>query len=279
VFAQPSIPGGKLRVVSAWLAPGVTTFTVDGPLPSDGKGRLLSLAAAVFACACLVVWGRRRWRDRVLRAVARVRARGRRLRWGASAVRVGVPVVLVVLVTRGVIDVRRPARDLEVGNGLRGTVDVSARELGGEWVDCDYERVTGTYACDGLVTVTDGMASLLNDAPPSWAFNTPSINAMPEAGDVELRIRTRARLAGLYWAAASGGTVELDVERSAPRTLTRDRLEYEDLGERAIELRATLPYSAYGWSFTFVREDTLLPDRSFMVTPPDDAPASVRAIH
>src|SRR6185369_8894670 len=42
VYAYPTVPGGHLHVVSAWLAPGHTTFTIDGPLPSDGDGRAIS---------------------------------------------------------------------------------------------------------------------------------------------------------------------------------------------------------------------------------------------
>src|SRR5262249_40535393 len=36
VYAYPATPTGSLHVMSAWVAPGRTTFTCDGPLPSDG---------------------------------------------------------------------------------------------------------------------------------------------------------------------------------------------------------------------------------------------------
>jgi hypothetical protein len=35
VYALPSAPGSELSVVAAWVPPGLTTFTPNGPLPSD----------------------------------------------------------------------------------------------------------------------------------------------------------------------------------------------------------------------------------------------------
>ncbi|MDQ3368431.1 MAG: hypothetical protein M3680_23645, partial [Myxococcota bacterium] len=69
VYAHPTIPGGTLHVVSAWVAPGRTTFTVDGPLPSDGQGRALSILAALLALAVIAIWSLRRVRGRLLRRI------------------------------------------------------------------------------------------------------------------------------------------------------------------------------------------------------------------
>src|SRR5512139_672129 len=93
VYAYPSVPGGRLHVVAAWLAPGRTTFTVDGPLPSDGDGRALAALAALTAVAAVAIWCRPRWRRRVLRAIARARRRASAA--GRIALRAGVPLVLV----------------------------------------------------------------------------------------------------------------------------------------------------------------------------------------
>ncbi|MEJ7601537.1 MAG: hypothetical protein WKG01_26770 [Kofleriaceae bacterium] len=90
VYAQPPTPDGRLHVVAAWVAPGKTTFTVDGPLPSDGKGRLLAILALLVATASIVVWRVTRWRIRVLRRLARLRSllpRSRRSRPASASAR------------------------------------------------------------------------------------------------------------------------------------------------------------------------------------------------
>jgi hypothetical protein len=274
VYAYPTIPGGRLHVVAAWLAPGKTTFTCDGPLPSDHDGRLISLAAAVAVLACIAIWGRRAWRGRALRAMARGRRRWRGA--GRLAIRGGVPLALVILVVRGCRDDGRDARALVLGSGLRPTASVEARKRGDVWQACDYSRLTGDFDCDGLVVAYDATASLLNDAAPSWAFVTPAIAASADTLDVEIRIRLRARLSGVYYAAVSDGSAELTVEGDPTRTLEHDKLVYADRGERAIEIRAPVPMTT--WSFTLVREDTMVPDRPFLAGPPDAPPATVRAI-
>ena len=75
VCAHPTVPGGHFMVASAWVKPGRTVFTCDGPLPSDHDGLLISVAAWVFAVVAMVVWSRRRWRMRVLRRAAAWRGR------------------------------------------------------------------------------------------------------------------------------------------------------------------------------------------------------------
>ena len=275
VYAYPTVPGGRLHVVSAWLAPGRTTFSCDGPLPSDHDGRALSLVAALAALAGVAIWSRRRWRLRALRALARGRQRWRGL--GAVALRVGVPLGLALLFVRGLGDGAGPARALALGRGLRATASVEARKLDGPWQQCDYARTTATYDCDGLVTASDATANLLNDAAPSWGFVTPAITASAYTSGIEMRVTLRARLVGRYYAAVSDGSAALVIGRDPARTITRQKLDYVDRGERAIEIRAKVPMTS--WAFTFVREDTIVPARPFLDPPPDQAPASVRAIH
>lgn len=273
VYAYPTIPGGVLHVVAAWLAPGRTVFTIDGPLPSDHDGRALSILAALAAAAGAAVWSRRRWRYRALRGLARGPRRWRGA--GRLAIRAGVPLALAALMIRGCRDAGRPAAALALGSGVTPTARVDARSLGGAWRRCDYLRVTGTYDCDGLVTAYDATANLLNDAPPSWGFTTPAILATAQTFDVEIRIRLRARLAGAYAAAVSDGEVLFTTDDAPERKIQRARLEFDDR-ERDVEIRAHVPMAS--WAFTFVRDDTIEPDRPFLDPPPDEPPAEVRAI-
>jgi hypothetical protein len=274
VHAYPGIPDGRLHVVAAWLAPGHTTFTIDGPLPSDRDGRAISLLAALAAAACIAIWSRRRWRHRALSWIAR--RRGRLSGAGRTAIRIAVPLAVIALCARGCIAGRRPAPALMLGSGLRATATVDARKLGGDWHACDYLRITGEFHCDGLVTAYDSTASLLNDAPPSWAFVTPAIVASADTTGVEIRIRLRARLAGVYDAAVSQGSALLSLDDGPARTIERDTLDLADHGERAIEIRGKVPLNT--WAFTFVRDDAIVPPRPFLEGPPDEPPARVRQI-
>ena len=262
-------------MVAAWLAPGHTTFTIDGPLPSDHDGRSITILAALAAVAGVAIFSRRRWRWRALHWLARRRAGWRGA--GTVAIRVGVPLVLVFLLARGCFDRADDTRALELGSGVRATARVDARKRDGAWQACDYVRLTGAYDCDGLVTAYDATANLLNDAPPSWGFVTPAILASADTADVEIRIRVRARLSGAYYAAVNEGTAALAIDGEPVQVLARKKLEYLDRGERTVEIRAAVPMTT--WSFTFVREDTLVPDRPFLAGPPQDPPARVRAIH
>jgi hypothetical protein len=274
VYAYPTIPGGRLHVVAAWLAPGRTTFTIDGPLPSDHDGRALSILAALAAAAGACVWIRRRWRHRALRGLAGIRQRGRGA--GRLAIRAGIPLVLAALVIRGCRDAGRPVAALVLGSGATPTARVDARALDGAWRRCDYLRLTGTYDCDGLVTAYDATANLLNDAPPSWGFTTPAIVATGHAFDVEIRIRLRARLAGAYLAAASDGDAMFAAGDEPLHKIVPGWLDFADLGERVVEIRSRVPMAS--WAVTFVRADALEPDRPFLDPPPDEPPAAVRAI-
>jgi hypothetical protein len=264
VYALPSTGGAKLHVVSAWVKPGKTTFTVDGPLPSDGKGRLWSILALLLAVAAIVAWRVRRVRVRILRRVARLHAR--MPAYAPLAARVGVPLVVAVLLAKGCADTSGPIKAVELGSGVRASdARVQARFTDGDWRDCSYSRITAIYTCDGLLQAYDGMTALLNDARPSWGFNTPGIVAFALSEDVEMRVRVHGTLDGTYWMAASG-TATLAVSGESPRDAERAILVYGGHEERTIEVRAAIPRTP--WHFTMVREDTILPERHFP-TPPE----------
>jgi hypothetical protein len=278
VYAQPSIKGGTLHVVSAWLAPGRTTFTCDGPLPSDGKGRILSLLAALVALASIIVWGVARWRGRVLRRAARgrawVRARTGRL------LEYGVPALIGAMLVFGIVSDRAGAGAILVGSsGLRASAKVEARTAEGPWSTCGFSSMTGTYSCDGVVQVYDGTTTLLNDAPPSWAFITPAILATAEVPGVEIRVTRRLRLAGRYWAGASTGTAKMIVGTDFTHEFgTRSTMEIPK-GSYTVELTAPVPEGITPLALALVQEKTLIVDQSFLVVPPAAPPANVSAIH
>ncbi len=274
VYAYRSTATSTLSVVSAWVAPGKTVFTVDGPLPSDGKGRLLAAFALLVCVAGIVTWRVRRWRIWILRRFAYARTRIPKLVQLAGIA--GVPAILAILFTRGCIDRGRPINALELGTGIRGNASVEARTTDGEWETCGYHRLQGTYICDGMLVAYDGMTTLLNDATPSWAFNTPGIVASADRPGVEMRVRFHEHLGGTYWAATNGDTVTLDVSGEATRVIDRVIINYADDGERFLELRARVPETI--WSFTFVREPTLVPDRDFLAKPPLQPPAAISDI-
>lgn len=272
VYAMPSIEGGSLRVVSAWVAPGKTTFTVDGPLPSDGKGTVWTILALVLAIGIVIAWRVRRVRVRLLRRAARFH---RRLpTFARVAAQAGVPVLVIVLFAKGCADTHGPMRALELGNGVTSNAVVQARTTDGDWEDCGYSTITAIYTCEGLLQAYDGMTSLLNDARPSWGFNTPGIVASAMRDEVEMRVRVAGELAGTYWMAASS-TTTLTVTNEQPRDAERAVIVYGG-GRRTIELRAAVPKTQ--WSVTFVREDTIVPSRGFLVKPPDVAPAAIRGL-
>lgn len=272
VYAYPTVEGGKLHVVAAWLAPGKTTFTCDGPLPSDHAGLAISLAAVLAILTVVAIWSRGAWRRRVLRAIAR-------RRWpviGWRALQIGVPVVIVALVIRGCVDDARPVRALALGAGLRPTAEVQARLMNDTWQDCPYHRLSGQYDCDGLVTAWDSTTTELNDAPPSWDFVTPSISAAAYTVGVEMRVIVHAHLAGAYTIGASDAETELHVAGEPRIALGRDHATYADAGERVVEIRARVPLA--GWAFTMVRDDTLVPARPYLAGPPGAPPSEVLLI-
>lgn len=221
---------GTVKLVSAWLEPGRTTFTCDGPLPSDGDGRVVAIIAGLIASAAVVLWTRRRvW---TLRRIARVRVR--------VPVAVIAPAIIALLFVRGCVDELRPARAFLVGTGVRPVATVEARLPPYGWVTCDYSALRGEYDCDGLASATDTTANLVNDAPPSWPFIAPAVTVSAYSPGVEVRIRRTLHLGGRYWAAASHATtLTLDSEEHAVKA--QQTLELGDR-DHTVEWRASLPF-------------------------------------
>ena len=272
VYAYPSIPGGKLHVVAAWIPPGVTTFTVDGALPSDGKGRGLAGLALLAACATVVVWSRARWRDRVLRLVARTR---RRIARRIDVLRIAaVAIISMGLVVWGVAARDKPMRALELGSGMRGYATVRAWKPGSKPEKCDYHRLEGRYRCAGLASFFDTTDTVLNDEQPLWPYTTPVIRMAAEPGQVvEYSIRIRVRLAGTYWIGSTGHHARVEVGDLPPfETTTQHAITLPDAGT-SIRISGYAPAS--GMSLAFVREDTLRPPRAFLAPPPEQPPPSL----
>ncbi len=264
VYAMPTITDGHFRVVAAWVKPGRTTFTCDKPLPSDRAGLLISIGAAVFVLAAVVAWRRKRWKWRLLRDVVRTRrAIARRIPRAGLLIAIGA----AGLFAWGVVAWLRPARDVGVGGGLRSLATVQARPIGEPaWQDCDYSRVAGEYRCAGLVTVYDGTTAILNDAAPSWPFNTPSISASIEEQAVEIRVFVNVELDGTYWAGSTSGSAEVGVEGQEPVHVEYStQLTYAH-ETRTLAVEATVDKA--NWAFSMVRTDMLVPDRDFLVPPP-----------
>jgi hypothetical protein len=272
VFALPSIPGGKLHVVSAWVPPGKTTFTCDGPLPSDGKGRLLSFAAALLAIAGIVVWRRPRWRIRVLRRAVWLRGK-LRAQW-RRGIEIAVPALMIVLIVSGIITSQRSATAVLVGSsGIRPVAQVEARFVDGTWETCDFSPFTGSYRCAGLVNVSDATINIVNDAPPSWPFITPAITAYAEASGVELRVTRTLHLGGRYWLGANG-KAKLVLDGNFEHELGVKSMIEIPRGKHTVQLTARVPDDG-AMSIVVVAERTLVPDRTFLAAPPAEPPASV----
>lgn len=277
VYALPSIDGGQLHVVSAWVRPGKTVFTVDGSLPSDTKGRGLAILAGGVMIAMLVIWARRRSRARILRRMARVLqwVRGRRRRVTAVA----VLAVAVLLPIAGVMRACRPAANVEVGVGLRGAATVSARTFDGSYEECGYSRLDGRYTCPGIAAVSDSVSNVVNDAQANWPrhqgtwpFVTPAIFVQPLSTEpVEVRIETSARLDGTYWLGAEGGAASVTVGTDAPIALDGQREVTFD-GRGNVDVTIDASASTDGTWVAFLRKDTVEPDRPFLVAPPETPP-------
>jgi hypothetical protein len=276
VFALPTIEGGKLHVVAAWVAPGKTTFTCDAPLPSDGKGRFIALFAALIAIASIIVWRRTRWRVRVLRRAIWLRDKVR-ARW-QRGIEIAIPAVLIVAVVYGVIARNRSQSAVLVGSsGIRPVATVEARYPDGNWERCSFSATTGSYRCADLVNVEDASINHMNDAPPSWAFITPAIAAYAETSAVEVRITRTLHLGGRYWLGASSGNVKLVMDDSFSHEFAGKSTIDIPRGEHTIVLTGTVQAES-ALHIVFVAEDTLVPEREFLVEPPAQAPASVTSI-
>ncbi len=272
VYAWPAIEGGPTHVVAAWLAPGKTTFTCDGPLPSDGDGRFVSLAAMLLAAAAIIVWSRRRWR---MRALLRIVALRRRVKYASPwIVRLAAPVAIGLLAIRGCWSARAPESAILVGSGLRSDATVEARLGAGEWEPCEHSPTRGDFRCTGLVTVSDGTANLANDAAPSWPFTTPAIVATRETEGVEIRISMTVRLAGRYWAAASADT-DLSFDGEVDHVQATALIDLDDK-DHDVVITGVVPSDPL--RITVVADTAIQPDRAFLVRPPPVPPAAVSAL-
>ena len=270
VYAWPSVEGGKLSVPAAWLPPGHTTFRPTGALPSDGKGRFLSLFSALLALAISVAWGYSPWRCAALRrlavlsrAMTRMARPRARLALGAS---LAVAVVVLVL---GVASSGADAASLQVGSALRGAASVEERSPGGEWRPCSYSAWHGGYRCHGALLVQDSVVDLLLDAPPSPPFSVPAIVVSASDRDAEVRVHLDAQLAGEYWAISAGGATELAVSDGVVATLddTQKQLTFVASREaRALTLRTSVA-AGQRVKIAVVRRDRLDPDRSYPRAP------------
>ncbi len=192
--------------------------------------------------------------------------------------RIGVPLVVFAVFVRGCVQSSGPTLSLQVGSGITASATVYARAPNDDWKKCDYSRIDATYDCDGVVTLYDAMAATLNDAPPSWGFNTPGITFEPQTPGVDVKIVFPAKVVGTYWCAVSDGTATLLVDgASESRDVTRSVQAFSDIGAATVTLESQLGSAPS--TFTCVREETILPPRGFLQQPPDEPPASVLAIH
>jgi hypothetical protein len=270
VYALPTIEDGELHVVAAWVRPGRTLFTPDAELPSDGAGRGRAALAALVALAGIVGWSRPRWKWRVLRRVARVRA------WAAARRRaiIGgvVAVIALALPIAGAMRACGPAHGLHVGAGLRGVATVYARSAGSDWAECGYSRVEGRYVCGGIAAVSDSIAGVVNDAQELWPFTTPSIHMEPLSGSIaDVRVELDADLDGPYWVGSTGGSTSLQIGDAPAMDVRHTReLGLAGRGRAPVTIRATV--SGRGTWFTLVRRDAIDPDRPFLVHPPPAPP-------
>ena len=268
VYALPSFDGARLHVVGAWLAPGRTTFRPSGALPSDGKGRGFTALAALLAASIIAVWARRpRLRTQLLFGMARACAWLKRHRKRVGLAAFG----LFVLMSLGasIVSSRRPAKALQIGNGLRAGALVEVRSGGGEWRSCGYAALYGTYRCPGRVVVQDSVAGLLNDAPPSLPFVVPVIHVASPVNSIQLRVSMKARLEGEYWAGTNGGVARLDISGEPKVKLSGRSRRHIFLPAgvaRDITLTTSVP-AGQVLQIAFVQRMRLEPERGYVSAP------------
>jgi hypothetical protein len=272
VYALPSFDGARLNVVAAWLPPGETTFSPSGPLPSDTRGRVPT-ALALLGIAAFLARGRL-----ATRGLTRLEAWTRGTAWiGRHAERLAIGAVgslVLAAFVAGFLASRRPARALQIGNGLRAGARVEIRSAGGPWQRCRYTAWSGTFRCPGRVVVRDVVASLLNDAPPSLPFNVPAIEVSAGSADDEVALTLEAPLEGEYWAGTSGGSVRLAIPGELDATVSDQQSSHHfRRAEGAREITLTAPVPAKGaLRIAFVQRERLDPERAYPRAP-DEAPA------
>lgn len=266
VYAYPTIPGGKLRVVAAWLPPGRTTFRPSGALLSDGSGSLASLLASLVAAASVVVWLRVRSRRRLLRAFARAGRFVRRER--AYIGKLALVVLVVAVLGSSVRALRRATPALEVGSGLLPVARVEERD-GAGFRACHYSWLSGQFRCPSGALVFDAEAQLLNDAPPSPALVSPVVRLRARSRPSELRVVFEARLQGEYWARAAGAPATLSAAGVPGVTLDEQQISLVYPGKTArrevvLEARVEARASA---DISVVRARALEPVRDYPEAP------------
>jgi hypothetical protein len=260
VYALPATSRSRTHVVAAWLRPGTTRFTPDGPLPSDGAGRMLSLLGLFAAASIISIWSRRRSRVATLRLLARLRA----TRIPARATKLAAGAAALLLLVWGALASRAPARALELGHGLRSDADVSIDH--GGWQACDYATTRGDYRCADRAVVIDTTAAIVNDEQILWPYTTPAIGIFPVENHLaQIRIELTRRLAGRYWVGSRELPITITIDDQPPLVIDRQRIvELED-GIHEITIDVT-PTARPLW-LTFVREDSLVPDRVVPIAP------------
>jgi hypothetical protein len=266
VYAYPTIPGGNLRVVAAWLPPGHTVFRPSGTLPSDGGGSLASVLALLAAGASSVVWRVARLRQRVLRGFAVAARFVRRER--ATLATLGAVVSVIALLGWSFTTARRPTAALEVGSGLVPLARVEERQDGG-FRACAYSWLSGQFRCPSGALVFDAEAQVLNDAPPSPAFVSPVVRLSARSTPSELRLVFEPRLQGEYWARAAGTTATLAVAGMPGVTLDESQVSLiypskNPAREVVLETRVDARGSA---DISLVRTQTLEPVRNYPQAP------------
>jgi len=183
---------------------------------------------------------------------------------GPWLVRVGVPLATLALVARGCAEQVGPARALRVGSGARAVAVVEARRDAGPWQRCGYAAVTGEYVCEGLATVYDATANILNDAPPSWGFITPAVIVRAQAAGVEVRVSRRLRLEGTYWASAGRDEALLSLDGGPPEEVRTHHVVRVLDGTHLVQLTAAVPTTGK-LKLAFVARDSLVPRRPKVV--------------
>ncbi len=279
VYAAPSVPGAWSRVPAAWIPPGHVTFTPDGPLPSDGAGRVtaaLAIAAALFVAVTPSV---RRWHRPLLRAAARAERlllRRKRSIAGAATILTAVALALWAIRARAA-----PVAAVELGTGGSGAATVEARMRAEDpWTPCRYSRIAGSFSCGGAGRVGTAAATILSDYGSGNAYLAPAVMAWSGAPSAEFRVRMQRRLEGDYAAATVGRGVaaELRLAGGAPVALTRTRAPLAiapSAGPVPIEVTFSRPGGGV-FGFVVLQPDAMGIDRPPAAPAPPEAAPSFR---
>lgn len=265
VYAEPSVAGGRSRVPAAWIPPGRATFTPDGPIPSDGGGRVAAVAAALLALSIAVASRARVARQRSLRAaVAARRAIRSRRRSIMAAAAILIASALALAAARAAL---APVNAVSLGNGWRGAAVVESRTAAeGPWSECPYSWVAGVFNCSERGRVGASTATIPSELGSGNAYLAPAVMAWPGLPDATFRIRLARRLQGNYVAGTVGKGVaaELRVAGRDSVALTRNRVHLAfDSAGAPVPMEITLSRPGRGAiGFVMLNQDALGIDRS-----------------